>query len=103
MKTGSRKGAKSQGVLVLPTNTDEVTMKAARASGYLVIPCDDPSKVAMLSPSSVIASDDLLMSAMHAVKRCGYNGAEFFVEELYRRMKIREDFASSAPLREDSP
>lgn len=61
----------------------------ALAAGLVVLEADDPSKVVQMIPAPpMVSADDLLMSALHAV-RFGNEGQKF-VTELHTRLLKRE-------------
>lgn len=78
-------------LLVLPTSTSPDTVAEARAAGYLVISCDDPSKVVLRFREMVLAGDDLLMAALHGLSNATLHSERgMMVKELYRRLLKNE-------------
>jgi hypothetical protein len=99
-KTRSGRAVRSNrllAVLVVPTNTASEVVKMAADAGYLVIPCDDPSKVSVLAPTHLVGTNDLMMSAMHSIVEHGCTSQYVsFGKELIRRMKARESETGNA-------
>ena len=63
-------------------------------AGFLVVEADDPSRVIQLAPTPhMVSAEDFMMSALHAVHH-GHEGVKF-VDELYRRLKQREQAQES--------
>lgn len=78
-------------VLVLPLGTPETVLAEARGAGYLPVLADDPTKVAVVLPSTRHAGDDLIMSALHGLAATHSTSERSrMVEELHRRMLARE-------------
>ncbi len=95
-----REGAAERGILVLPTDMDQAVVKRATMLGYLVIPCDDASKVSLLSGRSEVDANDVMMAALHVVQN-DWTLSQGFVREFYRRLLAKEKLRASAPLREN--
>ena len=55
--------------------------------GYVVIECDDPSKIRVITPETVMDANDLFLSALKGLRsNCPTSKQEIFVEELYNRL-----------------
>ncbi len=102
MDANGREVAEARGILVLPTDIDQAVVKRATALGYLVIPCDDASKVSLLSGRSEVDANDVMMAALHVVQN-DWTLSQGFVREFYRRLLAKEKLRASAPLRENKP
>lgn len=78
-------------ILLLPSITDDKEVNEARLAGYIVILCDDLSKVRLLSPIEEVRSGDVLQSLAHAVLT-SVSGIpkESFGAELCRRIRMNE-------------
>lgn len=65
--------------------------------GIVAVEADNPDKVVITAPGAPLAgADDLMLSALHAVVNCGYSTAPVkFADELYRRLKKREQAAAA--------
>lgn len=55
--------------------------------GYIVIECDNPDKVKIINPEMRLETNDLLMSALHAMRSSNPTcKQEYFVNDLYNRL-----------------
>jgi hypothetical protein len=63
-----------------------------RDNGFLAVEADTPHQVVCVVPGAPLATaDDLFMAALHGVNGAGpYKGPERMIEELARRLKLRE-------------
>lgn len=69
----------------------------ALAAGILVMEADEPHKVVQMLPAStMVNTDDMLMSAIHAVRHG--NEGQLFVRQLHDRMIAREAERQPKPL-----
>lgn len=79
-----------QQIICLPKNTLSKQQKAAITKrGHIVIECDEPEKVRVISPEYDV--NEFFMAALSACTTSVPSGrAEIFVNELYRRLQKKE-------------
>jgi len=77
-------------LVILPTSTTPEELVKLKDAGYVTLCCDAPEKVKVVLPQT-LASDDLLMAAMHGLAgTCSSNERSKMVEELHRRLLKKE-------------
>lgn len=79
-------------VILVPGDTKPHVLTELRKAGYVPIATDAPEKVTLVTASSRINGDDLLMSAMAGVEagQKGLNEVSAFFNELHSRLKKKE-------------
>lgn len=79
-------------ILVVPKNTITPAQKGLiTKKGFILIECDEPEKVRIITPEVNVDANDYFMSTLKALT-CGnptYK-QEHFVNELYKRLKAKE-------------
>jgi len=75
-------------ILVVPKKTlTALEKKNLLKNGYVVIECEKPESVRVLSPEVMVDKSDLFLSALTAiVPNTPLNSAEKFVKELHSRL-----------------
>lgn len=68
-----------------PENKDKLVEK-----GYVIIETDDPERVRVINPETVIATSDTMMAMLHALNGSGMDVCQTFVRDLYKRLKAAE-------------
>lgn len=79
-------------IVAVPKNTLTPQQKSAMTKrGMIVIECDDPDKIRVISPETSFEANDHVMSALYALTTTNPTyRTEMFVNELYRRLKENE-------------
>jgi cysteine synthase len=79
-------------IIVEPGTMSQPDKEKIEALGAVVIEHPDPDKVKLLTPSSKIFTNDLLMSALHAIEIGNdISTQRQFVKELNLRLKKNEN------------
>jgi hypothetical protein len=75
-------------ILVVPKKSlTQADKKNLLKKGYVVVECEKPESVRLLSPETMVDKSDLFLAALSAI-RAAYptNGSEKFVDNLYKRL-----------------
>lgn len=75
-------------ILVVPKKAlTQAEKKELLKKGYVVIECEKPESVRVLSPETIVDKSDLFLSALEAIRpTTPLNGAERFVDNLCKRL-----------------
>lgn len=81
-----------QSIIIVPKNSLSREMKSKiNKNGHLIIECDDPDKVRVISPEVSIVSNEFFMAALGAlVSDHPTNRHEKFINNLYTRLSAAE-------------
>lgn len=97
MKTPPKTHCPLPTVIVLPRDIDQATIAGVVKAGYLPILTDYPESVKVIMPGSEVISNDLTMSALHAIDKTAVSDCKtYFVKELHARLVAREAGATKA-------
>jgi len=77
-------------ILILPSGSITAEeKKAAQDGGYVVIVCDEPEKVKLITPLSTLDGLDILNAAIIGLnKELAHNGKSAFVAELAKNIQF---------------
>lgn len=79
-------------ILVIPPNLLTKSEKIGiKKKGYIIIETEEPEKIKVLNPETIIEPNDWLMAALRALNVANpLDKCERFVNELYERLKKNE-------------